>query len=166
MATNTRKARNYTDRCHFGGGSGVRIIMGADETTLRQMWSERQRLAQLDQLSITPRAAQSCDPADLEPFTCPIRVAHAEFMAALKGQPPRAIPLDVDAADLEDRAHHLNKVLNALSVYVTAILDDTRQNIPGRIDFGDVAAGLSDIVSDVTGSIQLAADAMTAGRVA
>jgi hypothetical protein len=165
MATNTRKARNYTDRCHFGGGSGVRIIMGADETTLRQMWSERQRLAQLDQLSITPRAAQSCDPANLEPFTCPIRVAHAEFMAALKGQPPRAIPLDVDAADLEDRADHLSKVLDALSIYMTVVLDDTAQNIPGRVDFGDVSAALSDLASDVTGTIRLAADAMAAGRI-
>ena len=77
----------------------------------------------------------------------------------------RAIPLDPDASDLEDRADHLKKVLSALSVYVTAILDDTAQNLPGGLDLRHIDALLSDLASDVTGTIQRAADAW-AGRVA
>ena len=70
-----------------------------------------------------------------------------------------------DAIDLEDRADHLNKVLNALAAYLTAILDNTAQNVPGGLDLRQVEALLSDLTSDVVGSIQLAAASM-AGRVA
>jgi hypothetical protein len=79
--------------------------------------------------------------------------------------PPRPIPLDADAIDLEDRADHLDKVFGALLTYVTAILDDTAQNVPGRIDFRDAEGVLTDLASDLTGTIQLASDYM-AGRVA
>jgi hypothetical protein len=89
--------------------------------------------------------------------------AHAEFIAALAGHPPRMIPLDADAIDLEDRADHLSQVLSALSAYVAVILDDTAQNAPGSLDLPHVEAVLADLVSDVTGAIQHAADDM-AGR--
>jgi hypothetical protein len=110
--------------------------------------------------------ARAPDRASTKPSASPVRAAHAEFVATLAGHPPRSIPLDVDAADLEDRADHLSKVLRALSAYVAVILDDTAQNIPGRVDFEDVGTALADLASDVTGAIQLAADAMAAGRVA
>ena len=45
------------------------------------------------------------------------------------------------------------------------LLDDTVQNVPGGLDLRHFDAALSDLVSDVTGAIQLAADAM-AWRVA
>jgi hypothetical protein len=64
---------------------------------------------------------------------------------------PWPIPVAVAAADLEDRADHLNKVL-------------TGQNVPGGLDLRHIDALLSDLASDVTGTIQGAADAM-AGRV-
>ena len=70
--------------------------------------------------------------ASAKPSTSPVRAAHAEFVAALAGHPPRPIPLDADAIDLEDRADHLGKVFSALSAYVAVILDDTAQNVPGR----------------------------------
>jgi hypothetical protein len=97
--------------------------------------------------------------------TTPIRLAHAEFVAALAGHPPRPIPIDADVLDLEDRADHLDKVFNALSVYVAIILDDTAQNAPGGLDLRDAEALLDDLASDLAGTIQLAADGM-AGRVA
>jgi hypothetical protein len=103
--------------------------------------------------------------ADATPSTSPIRSAHAKFVAALVGYPPRPIPVDADAIDLEDRADHLDKVLSVLSVYLTVILDDTTQNVPGRIDFRHIEAVLADLASDVTGAIQHAADGME-GRVA
>ena len=95
----------------------------------------------------------------------PVRAAHAEFVAALAGHPPRTIPLDADAIDLEDRADHLDKVFSALSVYVAVILDDTAQNVPGSLDLRDAEGILADLASDLTGAIQLAADDM-AGRLA
>ena len=51
--------------------------------------------------------------AGAKPSTNPVRAAHAEFVTALAGQPPWPIPLFADATDLEDRADHLKKVLNA-----------------------------------------------------
>jgi hypothetical protein len=79
--------------------------------------------------------------------TCPIRAAHAEFVAALAMYPPRPIPVDTDAVDLEDRADHFNKVFAAVSVYLTVILDDTAQNTAGGLDLLSVEAVLSDLAS-------------------
>ena len=81
----------------------------------------------------------------------------------MAGHPSWPIPLYDDAGDLEDRADHLSNVLNAVPVYVTAILDDTAQNVPGGLDLRHIDALLSDLASDVTGTLQHAADAM-AGR--
>jgi hypothetical protein len=103
--------------------------------------------------------------ADAKTSTSPVGAAHAEFVAALAGHPPRPIPVDADAIDLEDRANHLNKVLKALSVYGAAVLNDTAQKIPGGLDLRHIDAVLSDLASDVTAIIQRAADGM-AGRVA
>jgi hypothetical protein len=93
----------------------------------------------------------------------PVCVAHARFVAALVGHPPRPIPIDADALDLEDRADHLDQVLGALSVYVTVIFNDTAQNVPGSLDLPHIEAVLADLASDVTGAIQLAADEMAGG---
>ena len=120
-------------------------------------------MAQADYVSNAVRALITG--AGAKPSTNPIRVAYAEFVATLAGHPLWSIPLNPDATDLEDRADHLKKVLNALSVYLSAILDDTAQNVPGGLDLRQIDAILSDLTSDVTGTIQRAADAM-AGRVA
>jgi hypothetical protein len=95
--------------------------------------------------------------------TSPVRAAHAELVAALAGYPPRPIPVDADAIDLEARADHLDKMLSALSVYLTVILDDTAQNVPGRLDLPHIEAVLADLASDVTGAIEHAADGMAGG---
>ena len=57
------------------------------------------------------------------------------------------------------------KVLGLLSTYVAVILDDTAQNVPGGFDLRDAEAILTDLASDLTGTIQHAADGL-AGRVA
>jgi hypothetical protein len=61
-----------------------------------------------------------------------VRLAHIEFVAALAGNVPHPICADVDSGDIDDRADHLERVVAALHVYVTAIIADTAQNIPGR----------------------------------
>ncbi len=118
-------------------------------------------MAQADYVSNAVRALITG--AGAKPSTNPVRTAHAEFVATLAGHPPWPIPLDSGPTDLEDRADHLKKVLNALSVYVTAVLDDTAQNVPGGLDLRSIDALLSDLASDVTGTIQRAADSV-AGR--
>jgi hypothetical protein len=92
--------------------------------------------------------------------TSPVCAAHAELVAAIAGRPPRTIPLDADALDLEDRAAHLCKVFEALSAYMAVILDDIAQNVPGKLDLPDVEAHLADLAADVVGTIERAAEDM------
>ncbi len=120
-------------------------------------------MAQADYVTTAIRALITG--AGAKPSTNLVRAAHAEFVAGLAGHPPWSIPIYADATDLEDRADHLKKVLDALSVYVTAILDDTAQNVPGGLDLRQIDALLSDLGSDVAGMLQRTADAM-AERVA
>ena len=98
--------------------------------------------------------------ANVKPSTNPVPAAYAEFIAALAGSPPQPISVDAEAVDLEDRADHLKRVLAALSDYLTAILDDTAQNVPGGLDLRQIIALLSDLASEVSGTIQHATECM------
>ena len=98
--------------------------------------------------------------ASAEPSTNPIREAHAEFVAVLAAHPPRPIPIDAHAIDLGERTDHLNKVLNALSAYLTAVLDDTAQNVPGGLELRQVDSLRSDLASDMSGTLQHAVERM------
>jgi hypothetical protein len=151
------------DRRSFIGGSDARIIMGADEPALLRLWREKRGEAEPEDPSGKPRRSRTGDHASAKPSASPVRAAHAEFVATLAGHPPRIIPLDADAIDLEDRADHLGKIFGALSAYVAVILDDTAQNVPWSLDLRDAEGVLADLASDLTGAIQRAADDM-AGR--
>jgi hypothetical protein len=137
------------------------IIMDDDEAAQPRLCSKKRDEAKPENRSGTPDLSRSCEGASARQR--PVRAAHAEFVAALAGHPPRPIPLEADALDLEDRADHLNKVLSALSVYLALILDDTAQHVPGSLDLRDAEGLLADLTSDMTGAIQHAADDM-AGR--
>jgi hypothetical protein len=63
--------------------------------------------------------------------TSPVRLAHTKFVAALAWNVPHRIYADVDSEDLDGRAEHLERVFGALHVYLTAIIADTAQSIPG-----------------------------------
>jgi phage terminase Nu1 subunit (DNA packaging protein) len=63
--------------------------------------------------------------------TNPVRVAHSGLIAALPANVPHLIHSDANCEALEDRADHLQRVFAALHVYVTAIIAETAQNIPG-----------------------------------
>ena len=52
------------------------------------------------------------------PLGSPVRTAYAEFLAALRGHPPRPIPIVADSIDLHDRADHLINVLGGLAAYL------------------------------------------------
>ena len=63
--------------------------------------------------------------------TSPVRLAHTEFVAALAGNVPHPIYADIDSEDLDGRADHLEKVFAALHVYLTAIIVEVAEKIPG-----------------------------------
>ncbi len=153
------KVQNHVDRRYFIGASDAQTIMG-DEAALHRRWQEKRSEAEPEDLPGKPCPTQPCDAPGAKPSASPALAAHAAFVTALSGHPPRAIPLEADALDLEDRADHLNKVLSALLVYVAVILDDTAQNVPGTLDLPHVEAILSDLASDLTGAIQHAAEGM------
>jgi hypothetical protein len=90
--------------------------------------------------------------------------AHTKLLAALAAHPPRLIPVDADAFDLEDRAEHLSSVFGGLAAYLAIVLDDTAQNVRGGLELPDVEVILADLASDLTGAILNGADEM-AGRV-
>jgi hypothetical protein len=123
-------------------------------------------MAQAALVSIASRAPITA--ADAKPSTIPaggpVRAAYAEFLAKLAGHPPCPIPVDVDSIDLEQRADHVKNVLGGLAAYLAVILDDTAQNTPSTLDLCDAEAILADLVSDLSGAIQHAAEDM-AGRV-
>jgi hypothetical protein len=91
----------------------------------------------------------------------PVRLAHTEFVAALAGNAPQPIYADVDSEDLEGRADHLEKVFAALHVYLTAIIADTAQNIPGgTLDRRYLNDLFEDLSGDALGVIRNAAEEM------
>jgi uncharacterized protein with PhoU and TrkA domain len=149
-----------SQRRSFIGGSDALIITGDDEGTIPRLWQEKRGEAEPEDLSGVLRPHQPCYRACAKPSPGPVCTAHSEFVAALDGHPPRPIPLDADAVDLEDRADHLSKVFGTLSVYLAVILDDTAQNVPGRLDLPDVEAHLADLAADVAGLIERAAEDM------
>jgi hypothetical protein len=94
-------------------------------------------------------------------FASPVRLAHTEFVAALAGNAPHPIYSDVDSEDLNGRADHLEKVFAALHVYLTAIVADTAQNIPGgTLDRRYLDNLFQDLSADAVGVIRNAADDM------
>ena len=69
---------------------------GDDGGTLPRFWLEKQGEAEPEDPSRNP----STQPYE-KSSAIPVLVAHAEFVAALAGHPPRTIPLDADTIDLE-----------------------------------------------------------------
>jgi hypothetical protein len=91
----------------------------------------------------------------------PVRLAYIEFVATLAGNAPHPINTDVDSEDLDGRADHLEKVFAALHVYLTAIVADTAQNIPGRaLDRHYLQDLFQDLSADAVGVIRNAAEEM------
>jgi hypothetical protein len=91
----------------------------------------------------------------------PVRLAHIEFVAVLAGNAPHPIYVEVDSEDLDGRADHLEKVFAALHVYLTAIVADTAQNIPGRaLDRRYLNNLFEDLSGDALAVIRNAAEEM------
>ena len=158
------RTRSYESRRLFIGGSSARIIIGFEEAARLRVFRETRGDAEPEGHSGKPHAFQPCDCPSAKLSASPVRAAHANSSPRWPGTLRGRSPLDADAGiDLEDRADHLDNVLPRSPVYLTVILDDTAQNVHGRLDLRDAEGVLADLSSDVTGAIQRAADDM-AGR--
>src|SRR5215213_8616693 len=85
-----------------------------------------------------------------------IQAAHAALLSALAENPPRAIP--TRSSDLEHRAEHLEKLLGQVPSYLAEILDDTAENVPGGLELQYIKGALSDLQSDIVGTVRHAAE--------
>ena len=91
----------------------------------------------------------------------PVRLAHAEFVAARAGNVPHPIYADVGSQDLNARADHLEKVFAALQLHLTAIIADTAQNVPsGALDRRYLDNLFRDLSADALCVIRNAAEEM------
>jgi hypothetical protein len=93
--------------------------------------------------------------------TSPVRLAHTELIAALADNVPHPIYAGANADDLDGRADHLDKVFAALHAYLTVIIGDTAQNIPGgALDRLYLDNLFQDLSADAVGVIRNAAEEM------
>ena len=93
--------------------------------------------------------------------TSSVRMAHTELVATLAGNVPHPIFAEADPDDLDGRADHLQKVFDALHVYLAAIIGDTAQNIPGgALDRRYLDNLFQDLSADAVAVIRNAAEEM------
>ena len=92
----------------------------------------------------------------------PLQVARNEFISKWVLNKPHVIAGNADAADLQERAEHLQTFWEAAEKYTNAILQNTRQHSPERFDL-DVTGCLSDVKGDVVGTLMDAAEKLREG---
>jgi hypothetical protein len=93
--------------------------------------------------------------------TNPARLAHTELVAALAGNVPHPIYAGADSDDLNGRADHPEKMFEALHVYLTIVLSDTAQNIPGgKLDRSCLDYLFQNLSADALSVIRHAAEQM------
>jgi hypothetical protein len=93
--------------------------------------------------------------------TSPVRLAHTELVAALASNIPHPIYVEADSDDLNGRADHLQRVFEALHVYLSIVLADTAQKIRGGTLNGSSLDHLFQSLSaDALGVIRNAAEEM------
>jgi hypothetical protein len=73
---------------------------------------------------------------------------------------PHLIGLKADADDIEERAEHLRKVLEAVTSYVKAVVGDTRYHAACTIH--DETGFLANAASDIVGALRSAAERQAA----
>jgi hypothetical protein len=116
-------------------------------------------MAQAECITTAIRELMSCGQPPNS--TSPARLAHTELVAALAENIPHPIYADVDSEDLDGRADHLENVFAALHVYLTAVIADTAQNVPGgTLDRRYLDNLFRDLSADAVGVIRNAAEEM------
>jgi hypothetical protein len=90
-----------------------------------------------------------------------VRAAYTEFIAARAGNASHPIRSDANWEALEGRAHHLEKTIAALHVYLSAIIAETAEDIPAStLDRRYLDGLFQQFSADVLGAIRDAAAEM------
>jgi hypothetical protein len=92
------------------------------------------------------------------PTVSPIRSAFSELIIALGDNPPATIIGDADAADLDELAEHMQRVMEAVEKYANAVLADAKHRTSGLDLDVDVTGILSDTRGDLVGTLKIAAE--------
>jgi hypothetical protein len=99
-------------------------------------------------------------PADLARPTG-IQLNYASLLDNLAGVgAPHLIGLRASGADIEERAEHLRKVLDAVTSYVKAVVGDTRYHAARTIE--DETGFLANAASDIVGALRNAGERQAA----
>lgn len=90
----------------------------------------------------------------------PNRLAFADLLVKLADKRPPPIIGDADAADLEECAEHVQRLLSDVESYLTAILADAKRRVSGVNLDVNVLGILSDTRGDIVGTFKIAAEQM------
>ena len=111
--------------------------------------------------SLTARQIEAEREPDYHPRKPPtIRTAFADLLVALADNHPVNIIGEADAADMEERAEHVQAVLGAVETYLTAVLADAKHRTSGVTFDVNVTGILSDTRGDLVGTFRIAAEQM------
>jgi hypothetical protein len=89
--------------------------------------------------------------AGAKPSTNSVGAADSDLLIArLAGHKRRRVQLNPHSVDLEKRADQVENVLSALSAFLTAILDNSARNIPGRLSLPQIQTLISGLESYMT----------------
>lgn len=87
----------------------------------------------------------------------PLRTAFSDLLVRIADNHPARIIGNADAADLEERAVHIETLLQDVTAYVAAVWSDTKDSTHVAID-ARILNCLSDASSDLVGTLRNAAD--------
>jgi hypothetical protein len=90
--------------------------------------------------------------------------AHALLIQRIITNKPHHMPSwhVADALDFEDRATHLQRLLEAVEDYVRAVMEDMKASANIFVD-AEVTGGISDLRGDVVGTLRNCADDLSNG---
>jgi hypothetical protein len=90
-----------------------------------------------------------------------VATAHADFLTRIATLRPNRIVYNADWSDLEERAEHLQAILNATALYCAEVVADTVYcSEPGLIDGKYLVGLISDLAGDVVGGLLNASEEM------
>jgi hypothetical protein len=89
-----------------------------------------------------------------------IRIAFQDLLTRLADNHPVNIIGEADAADMEERAEHVQGLLTAVETYLAVVLADARHRTSGVTFDVNVLGILSDTRGDLVGTFRIAAEQM------
>lgn len=85
-----------------------------------------------------------------------VETAYSRFVAAVRSTIPHHIGCVADAGDIEERAAHIDVLMEAFAGYISRVVSDTAASSVARIAHDDVAdriAEITDMLDDLRSDI-------------